>query len=75
MKTTLRVYHGSTDQAPPAPPTVRLKLRDLFPLLVKAHRFQYAWLKDLADDEIAVTEDLAEILAEFDAAQSDRRGA
>ena len=58
-----------------AQPTVSLKLREVFPLLVHAHRHHHVWLKDMADDEIVVTRDLAEVLASFQQFLRDRKGA
>lgn len=55
--------------------TVAMPLRDVFPLLLHAHRHNYAWLKDLADDEIVVTPDLADILRSFSSILRDKRGA
>jgi hypothetical protein len=46
-------------------PTVRLRLADLLPLVALAHRNNYAWLQDFLDDEVAVSEDLYEILQAF----------
>lgn len=63
------------DDVRSAPATVSLRLRDMFPLLLQAHRHQYGWLKDMADDEIVVTADLAEILAAFSEVLSRRKGA
>lgn len=64
---SLRVYKDArTGRAAQARATVRLRLRNLFPVLAYAQRHDYSWLKDLADDEILVTRDLAEILGEFE---------
>ncbi|HMP01943.1 MAG TPA: hypothetical protein PKD86_18410 [Gemmatales bacterium] len=64
MPAHLRVFprvHDDADQ----PATVRIRLGDLFPLLVQAHRGNYLWLNDFEDDEICVTEDLYDILRAF----------
>ncbi|HEV3144761.1 MAG TPA: hypothetical protein VGZ47_12800 [Gemmataceae bacterium] len=49
--------------SPPA--TVAIRLGDLLPLLSTAHRFQFQWLCDFANDEIRITEDLYHVLQEF----------
>ena len=41
---------------------VRTRLGDLLPVLASAVDAQATWLDDLADDEIVVTPDLADIL-------------
>ncbi len=46
-------------------PTVRVSLRDLVPLVAMAQRMQFLWLKDFLDDEIAITEDLHQVLQSF----------
>lgn len=55
--------------------TVSMTLKDIFPLLLHAHRHSYAWLKDMADDEVIVTRDLADILTEFASIVQQKRGA
>jgi hypothetical protein len=75
-KTRLRIFDDSLQSSPaPQEPTVRLRLRDVFPLLVHAHHCNYQWLHDLADDELVVTHDLADILRTFDAILQQKRGA
>lgn len=75
-KPDLRVYRDSTDSDPAvAEATVKMKLRDLFPLLAQAHRHNYLWLKDLADDEVRVTRDLAQVLESFAEIVNRRKGA
>lgn len=56
-------------------PTVRLRLREIFPLLVHAHHFNHQWLKDLADDEIIVTHDVADVLRTYDELMQRKIGA
>lgn len=58
-----------------AKPTVSVKLHQVFPLLMYAHRHNFNWLKDMADDDIVVTPDLAEILHQFEAILVEKRGA
>jgi hypothetical protein len=62
---------GST---PPAA-VVKLRLREVFPLLLYAHRHNFTWLRDLADDEIIVTPDLAEVIHTFEKILIDRKRA
>ena len=68
MSTHLRVFDEEPDvltlDTPPA--NVRIRLGELLPLLQSAHRFRYLWLKDFLHDEVRITEDLYEILQEFD---------
>jgi hypothetical protein len=46
-------------------PTVRVSLGDLLPLIALAHRQNYLWLQDFLDDEVAITDDLYEVLRAF----------
>ena len=65
-KSDFRVVGGSnSEDSTPAPATVALKLKDVFPLLARAQRQHYAWLEDMADDQIIVSADLADILSHF----------
>ncbi len=74
-KTALRLFPESYG-APLSPkPRVRLKLRDVFPLLVYAHRHSSVWLKDLANDEIVVTDDVADVLHSLGQLTGDERRA
>jgi hypothetical protein len=65
----LRVFRMSDDDAldvldgPPA--KVRVRLGDLLPLVALAQKLNFIWLKDFLDDEVAITEDLHEILQTF----------
>jgi hypothetical protein len=67
MTAQLRVYAGPAEEecATMPPANVRVRLGDLLPLVVVAQRHNYLWLKDFLDDEVAVTEDLYEILRAF----------
>lgn len=51
---------------------VSMRLRDLFPLLDQARRSNLAWLRDLGDDTIDVSADLAEILNAYRAIVEER---
>ena len=66
MAPHLRVFcePEATDQNGP-PATVSIRLGDLLPLLSTAHRFQFQWLRDFVNDEIRITEDLYQVLQEF----------
>ncbi len=44
-------------------PAVRVRLGDLLPLVAMAQRQKFIWLKDFLDDEVAISEDLHELLA------------
>jgi hypothetical protein len=67
MPSHLRVYPVSEDTAefesPPA--TVHVRLGDLLPLIALADRHNYLWLQDFLDDEVAITDDLYEVLCAF----------
>jgi hypothetical protein len=67
MAAHLRVYPLSKDTAEfeRQEPTVRVSLGDLLPLVALAHRHNYLWLQDFLDDEVAITEDLYEVLRAF----------
>lgn len=71
MAVQLRVYRGYedavtepedrlTDDLPP--PSVHVRLGDLLPLVAMAQRMNFVWLKDFLDDEVAISEDLQEVL-------------
>jgi hypothetical protein len=67
MASYLRVYPTPEETSLPVSPpaTVRVRLGDLLPLIALAHRHNYLWLQDFLDDEVAVTEDLYEVLGAF----------
>jgi hypothetical protein len=46
-------------------PKVRVRLGDLLPLVALAQRHNYLWLQDFLDDEVAITDDLYEVLRAF----------
>ena len=64
MPAHLRLYRGQKE-APEQHPEIRIRLGDLFPLLVQAHRDNYLWLNDFEDDEVCITPDLYEVLRAF----------
>jgi len=43
-------------------PDVRIRLGDLLPIITVAHRLNFTWLRDFLDDEVAVSEDLYEVM-------------
>lgn len=67
MSAQLRVYSADEEttclEGPE--PTVRVSLGDLLPLIALAQRHNYLWLQDFLDEEVAITEDLYEILRAF----------
>jgi len=67
MAAHLRLCPLSTEDIDTTGPdaTVRVSLGDLLPLVALAHRQNYVWLRDFLDDEVAITEDLYEVLRAF----------
>jgi hypothetical protein len=64
MPAHLRLYREH-QEAPEQNPSIRIRLGDLFPLLVQAHRDNYLWLNDFENDEVCITPDLYEVLRAF----------
>lgn len=71
----LRIAGETAKDSSSPEPTVRLKLSEVFPLLVHAHSHGNPWLQDLGDDPIVVTVDLAQILHAVSAIIQEKRGA
>jgi hypothetical protein len=46
-------------------PTMPIRLSDLYPLLARAYRDNYLWLRDFENDEILVSRDLFEVVRAF----------
>ncbi|CAN5595602.1 hypothetical protein BH11PLA2_BH11PLA2_14930 [soil metagenome] len=68
MAAQLKVFRGTDegDDSDFAPePNVRIRLGDLLPLVAMAHKLNFIWLKDFLDDEVAITDDLHEVLLAF----------
>jgi hypothetical protein len=67
MAAHLRVYSSPFEAPDPeAPvPEVHVRLGDLLPLIALADRHNYLWLQDFLDDEVAVSNDLYEVLRAF----------
>jgi hypothetical protein len=67
MAAHLRVYSfpdETSDEERPQP-TVHMRLGDLLPLVALAQKNHYVWLQDFLDDEVAITDDLYELLIAF----------
>ena len=71
----LRIAGEPIKGQPTTEPTVRLRMEEVLPLLAHAHRNDSVWLKDMADDPIIVTMDLAQILHAFSTIEQEKRGA
>ncbi|MFN4261338.1 MAG: hypothetical protein ACK4RK_18795 [Gemmataceae bacterium] len=68
MAAHLRVYAVPEEEphyAPTPEPSVRVCLGDLLPLIALAERYNYVWLKDFLDDEVAISSDLFQVLETF----------
>ncbi|MBI1904472.1 MAG: hypothetical protein HYS13_25530 [Planctomycetia bacterium] len=61
----LRVYHGPEQAAKPAANTVTVSLADVLPMLADAYASRRTWLSDFADDEIAISSDLYEVILAY----------
>jgi hypothetical protein len=71
MATRLKLYSppvSERDEEQPEP-DVRVRLGDLLPLVAIAQRMNFIWLKDFLDDEVAVSNDLYEVMQTFRAGQ------
>ena len=66
MALRLKLYNPPADEVEERPdPDVRVRLGDLLPLVAVAERMNFIWLKDFLDDEVAVSEDLYEVMQAF----------
>ena len=62
----LKLYDPPHEDSGEVPdPDVRVRLGDLLPLVALAQRMNFIWLKDFLDDEVAVSEDLYEVMQTF----------
>jgi hypothetical protein len=68
----LRIYYGPPESSvandlavSEAPSRVTVPLREVFPLLADAVRSERTWLQDFADDEIAISTDLYEVILAY----------
>ncbi len=67
MPAQLKVFNsfdGYENEFAPEP-SVRVRLGDLLPLVAMAERRNFIWLKDFLDDEVAITDDLYDVLQNF----------
>lgn len=67
MATRLKLYcppEAETEE-PTFEPDVRVRLGDLLPVVAMAQRMNFIWLKDFLDDEVAVSQDLYEVMQAF----------
>jgi hypothetical protein len=66
MALQLKLYDPPVEEINPRQdPDVHVRLRDLLPIVAVAERMNYVWLKDFLDDEVAVSEDLYEVMQAF----------
>jgi hypothetical protein len=68
MATRLKLYcppREDEDIQPMPEPEVRVRLGDLLPVVAMAQRMNFIWLKDFLDDEVAVSQDLYEVMQAF----------
>ena len=68
MAPHLRLYAGPDEDAEgfdPPVPAVRIRLRDLIPLVAMAQKNHFIWLKDFLDDEVGISDDLHDVLMAF----------
>jgi hypothetical protein len=66
MALRLKLYAPPKDDfVPRQDPDVRVRLADLLPLVAVADRMNFTWLKDFLDDEVAISEDLYEVMQAF----------
>ena len=68
MATRLKLYTPprEDEEIAVAPePEVRVRLGDLLPVVAMAQRMNFIWLKDFLDDEVAVSQDLYEVMQAF----------
>jgi hypothetical protein len=66
MRTRLRLYNGDDDGAVAThASSVPMKFSEFFQIVAEASRFQRTWLRDFAEDEVQVPEDLYEVLSAY----------
>jgi len=72
-RTHLRIYNGPTEDAPTVhlmdhrdlPQKVSVPLAEVLPLLVDAVQSERTWLRDFADEQIAISTDLYEVILAY----------
>lgn len=67
MATRLKLYTPPPDEIEEQhpDPDVRVRLGDLLPIVAVAQRMNFIWLKDFLEDEIAISNDLFEVMQSF----------
>jgi len=70
VRSALKVYFGPEDHAdilrhPAAVETVNVSLREILPVLVEAMNSRRGWVNDFADDELAISTDLYEVISAY----------
>jgi hypothetical protein len=67
MATRLKLYQPdeAVIEDTASEPDVRVRLGDLLPVVAMAQRMNFIWLKDFLDDEVAVSQDLYEVMQAF----------
>ena len=63
-KDTVRLFAPGGNEINPAP-KVTVSVGDLVPLLIDAWQTDRTWLQDFRQDEVAVSEDLYEVLLAY----------
>jgi hypothetical protein len=66
----LRVFRGPETSEPESQPLtgelVRVRLMDIYPLLVDALRSNRTWLRDFDQEELQISQDLYECIRAYD---------
>jgi hypothetical protein len=63
MAVRLKLYSPPEEELAENPePDIRVRLGDLLPLVAVAQRMNFIWLKDFLDDEVAISNDLYEVM-------------
>ena len=69
MATRLKLYRPAEEDTlvedAASEPDVRVRLGDLLTVVAMAQRMNFIWLKDFLDDEVAVSQDLYEVMQAF----------
>jgi hypothetical protein len=66
MRPRLRLYSGDNEGGlATQSPQVAMKFSEFFQVVAEASRFKRTWLRDFADDEVQVPEDLYEVLSAY----------
>ncbi len=70
VRSALKVYFGPEEHSdilrhPAAVETVNVSLREILPVLVEAMNTRRGWVNDFADDDLAISTDLYEVIAAY----------